>query len=68
MNVCFFITGLIRLNNYFLHFPPDHLGQMTTALPENEVKQILYHAIPNTWRKKMTEQGHNYLDRSIQEM
>ena len=24
--------------------------------------------MPNSWRKKMTEQGYNYLDRSIQEM
>ena len=30
--------------------------------------EILYHAMPNSWRKKMTEEGYNYLDRSIQEM
>ena len=41
---------------------------MVTALPDNEVKEILYHAMPNFWRKKMTKQGYNYLDRSIQEM
>ena len=41
---------------------------MVTALPDDEVKEILYHAMPNSWRKKMTEQGYNYLDRSIQEM
>ena len=42
---------------------------MVTALPDdNEVKEILYHAMPNLWRKKMSEQGYNHLDRSIQEM
>ena len=41
---------------------------MVTALPDDEVKEILYHVMPNFWRKKMTEQGYNYLDRSIQEM
>ena len=41
---------------------------MVKALPDDEVKEILYHAIPNSWRKIMTEQGYNFLDRSIQEM
>ena len=41
---------------------------MVTALPDDEVKELLYHAILNLWRKKMTEHGWNYLDRSIQEM
>ena len=41
---------------------------MVTALPDNEVKEILYHAMPNSWRKKITEQGYNYLDRSFQKM
>ena len=42
---------------------------MVTALPNDEVNKILlYHAMPNSWRKKMTEQRHNYLDRSIQEI
>ena len=63
-----FIIRLIYLNNYLPYFPPDCVGQMITALPDDEVKEILYHAIPNFWRKKMTEQGYNYLDRSIQEM
>ena len=63
-----FTTRLIPLNNYVPYFPPDCIGQMVTALPDNEVKEILYHAMPNSWRKKMTEQGYSYLDRSIQEM
>ena len=60
MKVCTFTTRLIHLNNYLPYFPPNCIGQM--------VKEILYHAIPNSWRKKMTEQDYNYLDRSIQEM
>ena len=65
MKVCTFTTRLIQLNNYLPYFPPDCVGQMVTALPDDEVKEILYHAMPNLWRKKMTEQGYNYLDRSI---
>ena len=41
---------------------------MVTALPGDEVKEILYHAMPNLWRKKMIEQGYIYLDRSIQDI
>ena len=63
-----FTTRLIQLNNYLSYFPPDCVGQMFTALPHDEVKQILYHAMPNWWRKKLTKEGYNYLDRSIQEM
>ena len=41
---------------------------MVTALPDDEVKEILYHTMTNLWRMKMTKQEHNFLDRSIQEM
>ena len=68
MKVCTFTTRLIQLNNYLPYFPPLRTGQMVTALPDDEVKEILYHAIPNSWREKFTEQRYNYLDRSIQKM
>ena len=68
MKVRTFTTRVIQLNNYLAYFPPDCVGQMVTALPDDAVKEILYHAIPYSWRKKMTKQGYNYLDRSIQEM
>ena len=41
---------------------------MVTALPDDEVKEILYHTMTNLWKEKITKQGINYLDRSIQEM
>ena len=63
-----FTTRLIQLNHYLSYFPPDCIGQMVTALSDDEVKEILYHAIPYWWRKKMSKKGYNYLDRSIQEM
>ena len=63
-----FTTRHIQLNNYLSCFPIDPVRPMVTALPDDEVKEILYHIIPNLWRKKFTKQGYNYLDRSIQEM
>ena len=38
---------------------------MVIALSDNEVEEILYHAMPNSWRKNMTEQCYNNLDRSM---
>ena len=68
MKVHTFTTRLIQLNNYLPYFPPDHVGQIVTALPDDEVKEILYNTMPNSWSKKTIKQGHNYLDRSIQEI
>ena len=56
INVRTFSTRLIQLNNYPPYFPPDRVGKMVTALPDDEVKEILYRIMPNLWRKKMTEQ------------
>ena len=58
----------LQLNKYLPYFPPVHVGQTVIALSNDEVKEILYHAKPNLWRKKMTKQGYNYLERSVQEM
>ena len=68
MKVYSFTTRLIQLNYYLPYFPLDCIGQMVTSLPDNEEKEKPHHVLPNLWRKKMTEQGYNYLDRSIQEM
>ena len=48
MKVRTFTIRLIQLNNYFPYFPPDRIGQMVTALPDDEVKEILYHAMLNS--------------------
>ena len=62
MKVRSFTTRLIQLNMYLQYFPPDRPGQLVTSLPDDDIKEILYHAMPNTWKKKMVEQGYNYLD------
>ena len=62
MKVRSFKTKLIQLNTYLPYFPPDHLGQLVISLPDYDIKKILYHAMPNTWEKKMVEKEYNYLD------
>ena len=59
MKVRLFTTRLIQLNMYLLYFP---------SLPGDDIKEILYHAMPNMWKKKMVEQGYNYLDGPIHSM
>ena len=57
MKVRTFTTRLLQSNAYLAYFPPDLVGQTVNPLPEDDVKEILYHAIPNMWIKKMVEQG-----------
>ena len=62
MKVITFTTRFIQLNNNLPSFPPDHVRQMITSNPDEDIKEILYHGIPNLCRKKLTEQGYNYLN------
>ena len=66
MKVRSFTTRLIQLNTYLPYFPPDRPGQLVTSLPHDDIKGILYHAMPNTmWKKKMVEKRYNHLDGPI---
>ena len=68
MKVWSFTTRLIQLITYLPYFPPDRPGQLVTSLPNDDIKEILYHTMPNIWKKKMVEQGYNYLDGPIHSM
>ena len=68
MKVHFFTTRFIQLNTYLPCFPPGCPGQLVTSLFDDDIKEILYHAMPNIWKKKMVEQGYNYLDGPIYSM
>ena len=62
MKVLSFTTRLIQLNMYLLYFLPERPGQLVTYLCDFGIKEIFYHTMTNTWKKKMVEQGYNYLD------
>ena len=51
-----------------LYFPPDRPDQLVTSLPDDYIEEILYHAMLNTWKQKMVEQGYNSLDGPIHSM
>ena len=62
MKVRTFSTRLSELNSYLPSFPPDSMGQNVIALSDDELKDVLYVAMPDSYQRKMTEQGYNYLD------
>ena len=47
IKVRIFTNRFIQLNNYLPYLSPDRTGEMVTALPDDEVKEILYDTIPN---------------------
>ena len=65
MKVSAFTTRIIQLNTYLPFFPPDRPGQLVISVPNDDIKKILYHAMPNTWKKKMV---YNFLNGAIHSM
>ena len=55
MKVRSFSTRLIQPNTYLPYFPPDRPDKLVTSLPDDDIKEILYHTMRNTWKKKMVE-------------
>ena len=53
------------MNTYLPYFPTDLPDQLVTSLPDDDIKEIIYHGMPNTWKKKMVEQGYSSLDGPI---
>ena len=48
-----FITTFQELNAYLEKFPSDTEGQETAPLPADEIMDIIYHFMSNTWKNKM---------------
>ena len=57
-----FTTRLIQLNTYLPYFLPNRPGQLVLSFPGDDIKETLYHTMSNTLKKKVVEQGNNYLD------
>ena len=49
MKVWSFPTRPIQLNMYLLYFLPDRRGQLVTPFPDDDINDIFYDAMPNTW-------------------
>ena len=51
MKVCAFVTRLTQLNHYLSSFPPDTPGQEVETLPDDQVKEALFFAMPKSFLK-----------------
>ena len=63
-----FVSRVQELNNYLDKFPEEVEGVSPTLLELDEIKDILHHALPQTWQDAMTMQGFNYPSKTIDEM
>ena len=68
MKVRTFTKSFLQLNTYLAYILPNRSRQSVSLLSKDKVKEIIYHAMPNTWKKKIVEQVYNYLNGSIQSM
>lgn len=63
-----FGNRLIRLNEYFPYFPPGSKGTIPKPLPEDELVDIMYDALPKVhYRDQMRKLGFDPADHSLQE-
>ena len=60
-----FTTTLLQ---YLPYFSSDQPGQLVTCLSDDDIKEFLFHAMTNSWKKKMVELGYTYLDSHNQSM
>ena len=59
-----FASRLQEMNQYLRLFPSE-TEHPAVPLPEDELKEVLFHAMPGTWRQEMTKQGFNYPNHTV---
>jgi len=62
-----FFSRVQEINNYLQVFPSETVDP-STPLPEEELVEALYHAMPNSWRTEMVIQGFNYVHHNCMEL
>ena len=59
-----FASRVQEMNQYLSVFPSE-TADPATCLPEDELKEVLFHAMPGTCRQEMTNQGFNYPNHTV---
>ena len=67
MKVRKLVFSTVELNSFFVHFPSE-IGENCESLQDDEVKEIIYHSLPSSWRKQIILQGFNYVEQTIDSM
>ena len=68
MKIRALVSRIQELNNYLPSFPQAVAGTNPTKLPEDEIKEIVYNALPSSWQVAMTTQGFDYPSENIKEI
>ena len=59
-----FSSRVQEINQYLPLFPSE-TEEPARCLPEDELKEVLFHAMPSTWRQEMTKQGFTYPNHTV---
>ena len=62
-----FVTRVQEINAYLIFFRTE-TQDAAASLPEDELVEALYHAMPNSWRNTMVLQGFNYVNHTCIEL
>ena len=62
-----FVTRVQEINSYLVFFRTE-TQEAAASLPEDELVEALYHAMPNFWRNTMVLQGFNYANHTCIEL
>ena len=68
MKIRALVSRIQELNNYLPSFPPSVSETAPTKLPDDELKEIVYNALPSSWQVAMTTQGFDYPNEDIQDI
>lgn len=55
MKIRDYVDRLLEINGYLKYFPSKDKEPVATALPQDEIMDILRDGIPQTWQKKLVE-------------
>ena len=59
-----FSSRVQEINQYLPLFPSE-TEEPARCLPEDELKEVLFHAMPSTWCQEMTKHGFNYPNHTV---
>ena len=68
MKIRTLVSRIQELNDYLPSFPPSVAGTDPTKLPDDEVKEIIYNALPSSWQIAMSTQGFDHPNEAIKDI
>ena len=67
MSIKNWVGRLVELNRYLVKFPPAANGNPPQPLEDEEIADIIFFGVPNSWRKQMVLQDHDPANHTTEE-